>query len=111
MPKAVNAENVMKVGSSTPATRSQVCQQRNVDRFDPEEVTKAVLDTASGPSSADGAAGLHPIISIGASTDAILNRFGSSDQIIPHLRVLVTTVCSSRWEAMLRDPPWNLNYI
>ncbi|KAG9310200.1 hypothetical protein JVU11DRAFT_9841 [Chiua virens] len=112
--KPSGAENDMKVGVSTPqaATQSQVHQRHNADRFAPDEVAKAILDATSGKSSTLEATALspHPIISIGANTDAVLDRFGLSDQIIPRLRELVTSMRSSCWEATLRNTPWNLNY-
>jgi hypothetical protein len=53
---------------------------------------------------------LCPIISLGPHTNAVLDRFGMSDQVILDLRELVATVHSSNWEAVLRSSPWNLNY-
>lgn len=38
------------------------------------------------------------IISIGPRTDAVLARWQLNASLIPHLRVLVETVCSSQWE-------------
>ncbi|KAI6037393.1 hypothetical protein BKA83DRAFT_4120876 [Pisolithus microcarpus] len=50
------------------------------------------------------------LISIGPNTDAVLDRFSLGDEVLPHLQVLVGTVCSSRWEVVLRAKPWNLTY-
>ena len=59
-------------------------------------------------SSADGFQGA--IISIGPETDAIIDRFGLDDSLVPHLRVLTRQVRSSRWETVLRTPKWGLSY-
>ena len=50
------------------------------------------------------------IISIGPETDAIIDRFGLDDSLVPHLRVLTRQVRSSRWETVLRTPKWGLSY-
>ena len=50
------------------------------------------------------------IIAFGPETDSILDRFELGDHLIPRLRVLTTTVRSSRWEAVLRTEEWGLNY-
>ena len=50
------------------------------------------------------------IISIGAQTDGILDRFDLDDSIVPQLRVLTQTVRSSRWEAVLRSSQFGLTY-
>ncbi|KAF8120561.1 hypothetical protein EV363DRAFT_1091122, partial [Boletus edulis] len=96
--------------TSTP--RSQVRQRRNAERFSADEVAKALKEATSGMSSAVEPTGLNPcpIISLGPNTDAVLDRFGMSDQVIPRLHRLVATVRSSRWEVALRNSPWNLNY-
>ncbi|KAI6033555.1 hypothetical protein BKA83DRAFT_108402 [Pisolithus microcarpus] len=51
-----------------------------------------------------------PLISIGPNTDAVLDHFSLGDEVLPCLHVLVGTVCSSRWEVVLRAKPWNLTY-
>ncbi|KIJ58420.1 hypothetical protein HYDPIDRAFT_34206 [Hydnomerulius pinastri MD-312] len=51
-----------------------------------------------------------PLISIGPNTDAIFDRFKMGDEILPRLRTLIATVCSSRWEAVLRSQQWDLTY-
>lgn len=100
----------MKISTST--IRSQVRQRRNAERFSADEVTKALKEATSGMSSTvePATSNLCPIISLGPNTDTVLDRFGLSDQVIPRLRELVATVCSSRWEVTLRSSPWNLNY-
>ncbi|KIK18696.1 hypothetical protein PISMIDRAFT_108977 [Pisolithus microcarpus 441] len=50
------------------------------------------------------------LVSIGPSTDAVLDHFGLEDDLLPRLHILVGTVHSSCWEAILRAVPWNLTY-
>jgi hypothetical protein len=52
----------------------------------------------------------NAIISLGLHTDAALDRFHLEDSLIPQLRVLVTTVRSSKWEAELRQSVWGLTF-
>lgn len=55
--------------------------------------------------------GFHgALISIGPETDAIIDRFGLDDNLVPRLRVLTRHVRSSRWETVLRTPHWGLSY-
>ncbi|KIM50957.1 hypothetical protein SCLCIDRAFT_33861 [Scleroderma citrinum Foug A] len=58
------------------------------------------------PDSAPGS----PLISLGPHTDAVLDWFSFGDSVLPRLHILVGTVRSSRWEAILRGTPWNLTY-
>ncbi|KAG1828057.1 hypothetical protein DFJ58DRAFT_737991 [Suillus subalutaceus] len=51
-----------------------------------------------------------PLISIGPNTDAALDRLRLGDENLPKLRLLVQTARSSRWEAVLRSPKWDLSY-
>ncbi|KAG1768106.1 hypothetical protein EV702DRAFT_1050123 [Suillus placidus] len=51
-----------------------------------------------------------PLISIGPNTDAVIDRFKMGDQTILKLRELITTMRSSRWEAILRSPKWDFTY-
>ncbi|KAF8545572.1 hypothetical protein OG21DRAFT_1528399, partial [Imleria badia] len=93
----------------------KVCQRRNAECFSVNEVAKALKEVTSAESGIRSVAepatlNLRPIVSLGPNTDAVLDRFGMSDQVIPRLRELVVTVCSSRWEVMLRNSPWNLDY-
>ncbi|KAG9313582.1 hypothetical protein JVU11DRAFT_5912 [Chiua virens] len=98
-----------RVTSNVTKSSSAENDRCNADRFSPDEVAKAILDATSdsesgkpeSPIVAKSTARTHAIISIGANTDAVLNRFGLSDQLIPHLRELVVSVHSSQWEAML----------
>ena len=59
---------------------------------------------------------MHPatfpptLISIGPNTNAVLDRFKMSDGVLLQLRMLISTICSSCWEAVLRSPQWNLTY-
>ncbi|KIM58466.1 hypothetical protein SCLCIDRAFT_28011 [Scleroderma citrinum Foug A] len=94
---------------STPSTARQrtARQRRPADAFlfvdnkkFPEPIPLVIPDSA--PSS--------PLISLGPHTDAILDRFSFGDNVLPCLHILVGTVRSSRWEAILRGTPWNLTY-
>ncbi|KAG2744245.1 hypothetical protein P692DRAFT_20877839 [Suillus brevipes Sb2] len=51
-----------------------------------------------------------PLIGIGPNTDAVIDRFKMGDQTILKLRELITTMRSSRWEAILRSPKWDSTY-
>ena len=64
----------------------------------------------TGPcqSSANGFQGA--LISIGPETDAVIDRFGLNDNLVPRLRVLTCKILSSRWETVLRTPNWGLSY-
>ena len=48
------------------------------------------------------------IISIGPHTDAIIDCYNLDDKLLSSLRVLSTTIRSSKWEAELRN--WGLNF-
>ena len=94
---------------STPSTARQCTarQRRPADAFlfvdnkkFPEPIPLVIPDSA--PSS--------PLISLGPHTDAVLDRFSFGDNVLPRLHILVGTVHSSRWEAILRGTPWNLTY-
>jgi hypothetical protein len=64
--------------------------------------------TVPRQSSADGFQGA--IISIGPETDAVIDRFGLNDSLVPRLRVLTRNIRSSHWESVLRTPHWGLSY-
>lgn len=51
-----------------------------------------------------------PLISLGANTDAILNCFGLSDQLLLCLHKLVRTIYNIYWKVMLVAMLWNLTY-
>ncbi|KAG2744798.1 hypothetical protein P692DRAFT_20743077 [Suillus brevipes Sb2] len=51
-----------------------------------------------------------PLISIGPNTDVALDQLKMGDENLPRLRSLVGSVRSSRWEAVLRSPAWDLTY-
>lgn len=50
------------------------------------------------------------LLSIDPNTDAVLDHFKISDEAIFKLRELITTVCSSCWEVVLRSPKWDVTY-
>lgn len=94
---------------STPSTARQRTphQRRPADVFlfaedknFPEPIPLVIPDSAPG----------SPLISLGPHTDAVLDRFSFGDDVLPRLHILVGTVRSSRWEAILRGTPWNLTY-
>ena len=51
-----------------------------------------------------------PLISIGPSTDAVLDKFSLEDQLLPRLHILTRTVRSSRWETVLRGTQWKMTH-
>ena len=94
---------------STPSTAHQCTahQCRPADAFlfvdnkkFPEPIPLVIPDSAPG----------SPLISLGPHTDAVLDRFSFGDDVLPCSHILVRTVHSSRWEAILRGMPWNLTY-
>ncbi|KAG2149220.1 hypothetical protein DEU56DRAFT_752872 [Suillus clintonianus] len=99
--------------SPLPTTpHAQVHRRRHADTFMPGKVIgegpifsvpKLEQDTAFY-------AGGMPLISIGPNTDVAMDQIKLGDKILPKLRVLVQTVCSSRWEAVLRSPKWDISY-
>ena len=107
---AVFAPSVKKTHPpSTPSTAHQCTarQRRPADVFlfvdnkkFPKPIPLVIPDSAPG----------SPLISLGPHTDAVLNRFSFGDDVLPHLHILVGTVRSSHWEAILRGTPWNLTY-
>ena len=64
----------------------------------------------TGPcqSSADGFQGA--LIGIGPETNAVIDRFGLNDNLVPCLWVLTCKIRSSCWETVLRTPDWGLSY-
>jgi hypothetical protein len=62
----------------------------------------------SAPNNLDGFDGA--IIAFGPETDSVIDRFLLSDGLLPRLRILTTTVRSSRWEAVLRGEDWGMTY-
>ncbi|KIM50938.1 hypothetical protein SCLCIDRAFT_33882 [Scleroderma citrinum Foug A] len=107
---AVFAPSVKKTHPpSTPSTAHQCtarqCRPADVFLFVdnkkfPEPIPLVIPDSAPG----------SPLISLGPHTDAVLNQFSFGDDVLPHLHILVGTVRSSHWEAILRGTPWNLTY-
>ncbi|KIK79121.1 hypothetical protein PAXRUDRAFT_162148 [Paxillus rubicundulus Ve08.2h10] len=51
-----------------------------------------------------------PLISIGPSSDPVLDLFGLGDTLLLKLHTLIGSICSSHWEVPLRLSPWNLTY-
>ncbi|KAG2108126.1 hypothetical protein BD769DRAFT_1675384 [Suillus cothurnatus] len=51
-----------------------------------------------------------PIISIGPHTDAVLDRFKMSDEVILKLCALTSTVHISHWQAVLRSKEWAFTF-
>lgn len=90
----------------TPSGQRSIRKRRPADAFlasagekNPELPLVVPSDTSAlGP----------PLISLGPSTDAVLDQFGLEDHLLPRLHVLTRTVRSSRWEAVLRTAPWKM---
>jgi len=94
---------------SHPQTPSTIRQRRPADAFllgktkgetkpPPRTVVPQVVNQSCSPR----------LISISAHSDAMLDRFAIRDEILLRLHVLLSTVHSSRWEAVLTSPEWNL---
>jgi len=86
------------VGTAAPSLCEHQGTQRGLSPG-PDRVAKVSDDGFGGA-----------LISIGPHTDAIFDRFHLNDILIPQLRILATTVRSSKWEAVLRSTKWGLNY-
>jgi hypothetical protein len=50
------------------------------------------------------------LISIGPQMDAVMDCYHLDDALLRQLRILTTTVRSSRWEVALRSAPWGLTH-
>ncbi|KAG6369934.1 hypothetical protein JVT61DRAFT_13318 [Boletus reticuloceps] len=57
-------------------------------------------------------AGVHEplLMSLGPNTDAVIDQFNLGNKLLSPLQVLVRTMHSSCWEAVLSTTPWNLTY-
>ena len=101
---------------STPQKPQSVRQQWLAEVHSPLRVIKQAPPTVQPSAQLTPVFLMHPttfpptLISIGPNTNAVLNRFKMSDGVLPQLRTLISTVHSSRWEAVLRSPQWNLTY-
>ncbi|KAG1835967.1 hypothetical protein DFJ58DRAFT_735336 [Suillus subalutaceus] len=104
-------------------SKPEIRQRHNVDAFLLKRVAEPRIATSTEALSTNGtseAGGINltgttasfgvPLISIGPHTDAVLDRFGLDDQVLPKLHQLIGSIRSSRWEAVLRSPKWNLTY-
>lgn len=93
---------------STPASVGRsLCQHRPADAF----LYKVKISPTGAPDLPASAVGpVAPLLSLGPRTDAVLDRFNLGDELLPRLRLLVETVRDTRWEARLRQEPWNLPF-
>ncbi|KAG1884168.1 hypothetical protein F4604DRAFT_1920019 [Suillus subluteus] len=82
---------------------NKICRHRHADTFFSDGL-KVPGPEIEAPSS------VAPLISIGPHTDAIIDRFKMDDTVLLRLHQLIRSVCSSRWEAVLHSPEWNLTY-
>jgi hypothetical protein len=111
-------DTVLSSGTTAASPNSKLRQRRYADAF---SLPKNTGNFSNGPKqripafthsdltrnlTIDG----PPIISIGPHTDAVLDRFKMGDEVILKLRQLISTVCSSRWEAVLISPKWDLTF-
>ncbi|KIK13619.1 hypothetical protein PISMIDRAFT_118584, partial [Pisolithus microcarpus 441] len=82
----------------------------------PLRVTEQTLSTTELPAHSTPIFSTNPtifglmLISIRPNTDAVLDCFKISDRVLLQLQKLISTARSSRWEAVLRSPQWNLTY-
>lgn len=120
IPSAAIREGVIltKSTSTQPAALTeaprQLRQRRLADVFRPsrnpgEKLTDPRI-SHQGRDGFDARIAPTALISIGPNTDAALDQLKLGDEILPKLRMLVSTVRSSRWEAVFRSPKWDLNY-
>ncbi|KAG1728115.1 hypothetical protein EDB19DRAFT_1913937 [Suillus lakei] len=91
---------------------AQVRRCRHADTFMPGKVIGEgpIFSVPKSEQDTVFYAGGLPLISIGPNTDAAMDQIKLGDKILPKLRVLVQTVHSSRWEAVLRSLKWDLSY-
>lgn len=92
---------------STP--HSRIRQRRPADVFASDKGPGAIF-SAQSELNHDVQKFDPPLISIGPNTDSALDRFNLGDELLPKLRVLVSTVRSSRWESVFRSQQWDLTY-
>jgi hypothetical protein len=116
---AVQMGQAMVKGSPLSKSKSEMRQRRNADAFLLNATQQGTATVPKPPGTKNmtkstGAAAFFqagtPLISIGPHSDAVLDRFGLDDHILPKLHQLIGSVRSSRWEAMLQSPKWNLTH-
>ncbi|KAH7904465.1 hypothetical protein BJ138DRAFT_1106801 [Hygrophoropsis aurantiaca] len=105
------------VGPQSGTTSSRIRQRRPADAFQAGIFVKnsiALAPTVSSKFASDSThdrfPGGKPLISIGPHSDAIIDRFKMGDHTLPRLHELISTIQSSRWEAILRSARWDLSY-
>jgi hypothetical protein len=107
--KAAELAADVKASPGHAQTPSKLMRRRVADAF---ELTRPNGKTLLGPPSLAVTEGcpqfLLPLVSIGAHSDAILDKFKLEDGILPRLHTLITHLRSSRWEKELRSPEWNI---
>ncbi|KAG2126224.1 hypothetical protein DEU56DRAFT_758971 [Suillus clintonianus] len=103
------AKVATKVNPLTP--RSQIRQRRPADVFNANSDPGPIF---RGQPLTELYRDVHkfepPLISIGPNTDTALDQFKLGDDTLPKLRLLVSTVRSSRWESVFRSQKWDLTY-
>ena len=115
--QSITVQHALALASGASTTKSPKPRQRrhadvfslprNVENFSNGPKVQMPAFTHSHP---DFTIYDPPIISIGPHTDAVLDRFKMGDEVIFKLRHLMSTVRSSRWEAVLRSPKWDLTF-
>ncbi|KIK21242.1 hypothetical protein PISMIDRAFT_104345 [Pisolithus microcarpus 441] len=120
LPASVNPNSSRILCTATrklqsPGTPSTSLHQRSTRHRRPADAflyptTAVSLEPISPVTAPDQSVPGSPLISVGPNTDAVLDRFGLGDDLLPRLHVLVRTVRSSRWEVVLRAAPWSLTY-
>ncbi|KAI6033824.1 hypothetical protein BKA83DRAFT_4121179 [Pisolithus microcarpus] len=104
--------NTQADGTSSAAIR----QRCLAEVHPPLRVTEQMPSTAKLPAHSTSIFSTNPtifglmLISIRPNTDAVLDRFKISNEVLPQLWKLISTARSSCWEAVLRSPQWNLTY-
>ncbi|KAG6379832.1 hypothetical protein JVT61DRAFT_10380 [Boletus reticuloceps] len=105
-----DAGRVSALARNTPQTPSKqtLRKRRPADAF---LLSKVKQDQEPKPvvvSPADSERILPPLISIGLSSDAVLDRLKMQDQTLLRLHHLLGTMHSSRWESVLASREWDL---
>jgi hypothetical protein len=96
---------------NTSTSGSQIRKRRPAEVFNADNEPGPIFSAQPELSCSDGVQNfVPPLISIGPNTDTALDRFNLGDDLLPKLRVLISTVRSSRWESVFRSQKWDLTY-
>ncbi|KAG1825139.1 hypothetical protein DFJ58DRAFT_738592 [Suillus subalutaceus] len=102
----LEARSVKKMALSLPHSEIRQCHPADVFA----KPSPLVALSRHGGLVCDPLVSETPLISIGPNTDVALDRLKLGDENLPRLHSLVGSVGSSRWEAVLSSPAWDLTY-